>query len=86
MKENHLPFSIVSDSLSNAVTPFTPTNGKSAYDYFTLLKDQYGIWICPNGGNLKDKIFRVGHIGSLKETDFDCLIRAFIDIEKRQLL
>lgn len=86
MKENHLPFSIVSDSLSNAVTPFTPTNGKSAYDYFALMKDQYGIWICPNGGNLKDKVFRVGHIGSLKETDFDCLIRAFIDIEKRQLL
>ncbi len=86
MKENNLPFHIISESLSNAVTPLTPTNGKSAYDYFTLLKDQYGIWICPNGGELRDKVFRVGHIGALEESDFDCLVDAFIDVEKKQLL
>lgn len=86
IKKHHLPFNIVSNSLPNTVTSLTPINGKSAYDYFILLKNQYGIWICPNGGKLKDKVFRVGHIGDLKETDFDQLINAFIDIEKKQLL
>ena len=77
-----LPYEIVSKALPNAVTPLTPTNGKSAYDVFLKLKDEYGIWICPNGGELKDKIFRVGHIGALTEADYDMLISALKDLEK----
>ena len=69
-----LPLEIVSESLSNAVTPLHPTNGMSAYDIFLKLKDEHGIWICPNGGELKDKIFRVGHMGCLSESDYDKLI------------
>ena len=71
-----LPLKIVSESLSNAVTPLHPTNGMSAYDIFLKLKDEHGIWICPNGGEMKDKIFRVGHMGCLNESDFDTLIEA----------
>lgn len=71
-----LPFEIVSESLSNAVTPLHPTNGMSAYDIFVKLKDEYGIWICPNGGELKDAIFRVGHIGALTLEDNDKLVAA----------
>ena len=72
----HLPLEIVSESLSNAVTPLHPTNGMSAYDIFLKLKDDYGIWICPNGGELKEKVFRVGHMGCLNEKDYDCLVDA----------
>ena len=75
-KIKDLPFEIVSESMSNAVTPLHPTNGMSAYDIFTKLKDEYGIWICPNGGELKDKIFRVGHIGALTAEDNDKLVAA----------
>ena len=71
-----LPLEIVSESLSNAVTPLHPTNGMSAYDVFLRLKDEYGIWVCPNGGELKDKIFRVGHMGALSESDYDVLVSA----------
>lgn len=71
-----LPFEIVSESMSNAVTPLRPTNGMSAYDIFTKLKDEHGIWICPNGGELKDRIFRVGHIGALTTEDNDKLVAA----------
>lgn len=71
-----LPLEIVSESMSNAVTPLHPTNGMSAYDIFTKLKDEYGIWICPNGGELKDRIFRVGHIGALTTEDNDKLVAA----------
>lgn len=81
-----LPFAIVSDSLSGAVTPLSPTGEVSAYEIFTILKDEYGIWICPNGGALRDKVFRVGHIGALTKDDFDVLIRALTDMQKRGLL
>ena len=71
-----LPLKVVSECMSNAVTPLSPTNGMSAYDIFLKLKDEHGIWICPNGGELKDKVFRVGHIGALTVTDNDKLIAA----------
>ena len=71
-----LPLKVVSECMSNAVTPLTPTNGMSAYDIFLKLKDEYGIWICPNGGELKDRVFRVGHIGALTVKENDILISA----------
>ena len=75
-----LPLEITSESLSNAVTPLHPTNGMSAYDVFLKLKDSHGIWICPNGGELKDKIFRIGHMGSLGEREYLVLIQALHDV------
>ncbi len=75
-KIKDLPLEIVSESLSNAVTPLHPTNGMSAYDIFLKLKDEHGIWVCPNGGDMKDKIFRVGHMGCLDEKDYDTLVVA----------
>lgn len=86
LQVHQLPFKIVSEALSNAVTPLHPTGGLSAYDIFTVLKDEYGIWVCPNGGALKDEIFRVGHIGALTNADYDKLIAAMLDMQKRGLL
>ena len=80
-----LPFEIVSESLSNAVTPLHPTTA-SAYDIFLKIKDEYGMWICPNGGDLKDKVFRVGHIGYLQKQDYDKLIDAFRALHKRNFI
>ena len=77
-----LPFEIVSESLSNAVTPLHPTTA-SAYDIFIKIKDEYGMWICPNGGDMKDTIFRVGHIGALTFADYDKLVNAFKDLKKK---
>ena len=85
MKIKDLPFEIVSDSMSNALTPLHPTTA-SAYDIFLHLKDEYGIWICPNGGEMKDKIFRVGHFGAQTFEDNDTLISAFKDLKKRNLI
>lgn len=85
LKETGLPFRIISDSLPNAVTPLSPEGSVSAYDIFLRLKDEYGIWICPNGGELKDRLFRVGHIGALTEADYDTLISALLDLKDRGL-
>lgn len=84
-KIKELPFEIMSESLSNAVTPLHPTTA-SAYDIFTTLKDEYEIWVCPNGGDLADTLFRVGHIGYLTEADNDTLIHALEDMKKRGLI
>lgn len=84
-KIKELPFEIMSESLSNAVTPLHPTTA-SAYDIFTTLKDEYEIWVCPNGGDLADTLFRVGHIGYLTEADNDALIHALEDMKKRGLI
>ena len=84
-KAAHLPLDFVSQSPSNACTPLHPRN-VSANDVFLTLKDEYGIWVCPNGGALKDVIFRVGHIGALTEKDNDTLIAALDDLHARGLL
>jgi len=84
-KIREFPFELVSESLSNAVTSLHPLN-VSAYDVFLRLKDEYQIWVCPNGGALKDSIFRVGHIGNLSCEDNDRLIRALEDMRRRGLL
>ena len=81
-KIRDLSIEIVSESLSNAVTPLHPTNGMSAYDIFLKLKDEYGIWVCPNGGDMKDWLFRVGHMGCLNESDYDKLIVALKEVLK----
>lgn len=75
-----LPLEVVSESLSNAVTPLHPTNGMSAYDVFLKLKNEHRIWVCPNGGDLKDTIFRVGHMGALSCSDYDVLVAALKDV------
>lgn len=84
-KIKDFPFEIVSESMSAAVTPLHPTTA-SAYDIFLTLKDEYGIWVCPNGGDMKETIFRVGHIGALTTEDNDKLIEALRDMQKRGLI
>lgn len=81
-KIKDLPLEVVSECMSNAVTPLHPTNGMSAYDIFLKLKDEHGIWICPNGGEMKDKVFRVGHIGALTIADNDTLVAALKEVMK----
>lgn len=80
------PFEIASHSLSNAVTPLLVRPGCSAHNIFLALKDEYGIWICPNGGDLKEKLFRVGHVGALCERDYDALFAAFDGIRQKGLI
>ena len=79
-KIKDLPFEIVSTGVDK--------EGKtvSAHRIFEILKDEYGIWICPNGGALADTVFRVGHIGALTPEDNDSLIAAWKDMQRRGLL
>ena len=80
-----LPLELVPESMSNAVTTLRPLN-VSAYDVFTRLKDEYGIWVCPNAGEQREKIFRVGHIGCLTTKDYDTLLAALRKMKSEGLL
>lgn len=84
-KIKELPFEFVSESPANGVTPVHPVNA-DAYKIFEILKDEYRIWICPNGGDMRHTIFRVGHIGALTHEDNTTLINALKDMQKRGLL
>lgn len=84
-KLKYLPFETVSESPANCVTAVHPL-GIKAYKIFEILKNDYSIWVCPNGGELKDKIFRVGHIGCLSHDDNTTLVCALKSIVERDVL
>ncbi len=74
-------FDIPTYPLSNALTPVLLN--PHAFEYFTLLKDQYDLFVTPCGGVLKDVIVRVGHLGAIDKTDYDNLINAMVNIRTR---
>lgn len=84
-KIKELPFELIAESPANGVTSIHPQNA-DAYRIFEILKNEYGIWICPNGGEMKSTVFRVGHIGHLTHEDNTTLINAMKDMQKRHLL
>ena len=84
-KIKDLPFECVSESPANGVTSVHPLHA-DAYQVFITLKDEYGIWICPNGGEMKNTVFRVGHIGFLSHEDNTTLVNALKDMQFRGLL
>ena len=84
-KIDGLPFTMVSQSPANGVTPLHPLHA-NAYDIFLTLKDHYGIWVCPNGGELRQTVFRVGHIGALTHEDNTTLVTAFKDLQRKGML
>ena len=84
-KIKKLPFDLVSESPANGVTSVHPFNA-DAYKVFEILKDEYNIWVCPNGGEMKNTIFRVGHIGYLTHENNTQLINALKDMQTKGLL
>lgn len=84
-----LPFRMFTspEDSSNCVTALVHTNPQiNVYKIFETLKDEYKIWICPNGGDMKEKVFRVGHIGSISKKEIDTLLKAFKSLQKRGLI
>lgn len=81
----NLPFTFASEAPSNCVTSLRPEH-HNAQEIIRVMKEEYGIWICPNGGALCNDVFRVGHIGNITKEDNASLIAAFKDMQKRNLL
>ena len=73
-----LPVRLPEYPLSNACTPLIFDN--NAYDIYERLKNEYGLVITPNGGDLKDRIVRVGHLGNHTIDDNVELVNALTEI------
>lgn len=86
MKIKGLPLEIAANSLSNAVTPLKPTGKMAADEIFRYLKDNHEIYVCPNGGTLSRKLFRVGHIGAITESDNNELVKALLTMKEENIL
>lgn len=81
------PFTFFAEEKSYAVTSVTPTGTSvTARQLFDILKAEYNIILCPNGGELADKVIRIGHIGYHTIKDNDRLFAALDDLKKRGIL
>ena len=80
-----MPFEIKTQSLANSVTAVYCNSG-SAKEIVDKLKFDYDIWVNPNGGEVGEKMFRVGHIGNLTIKDNDKLIEAFHDLKDKGII
>ena len=78
-KINGLPLGKYSPYMPNAMTTLSPTDGKSAMAIVKDMEERYKIMICPNGGALKDTVFRVSHMGAMTTAYTDVLVAALRD-------
>ena len=85
---SELPFTFVVENprdRSNAVTALHPITC-GAKKIIQVLKDEYGIWACPNGGEKADEVFRIGHIGHITMDNIITLMTAFKDLQNRGII
>lgn len=75
-----LSIRLYADNPSNSVTAIEVRGDVDAYDVFLTLKNEYGIFVCPNGGELKNNVFRVGHMGNITFSDYDRLVEALREV------
>jgi aspartate aminotransferase-like enzyme len=68
--------------MPNAMTTLSPTDGKKAIEIVNILEKRYNCVVAPNGGELKDKIFRVSHMGAMTIEYTDILIDSLYDYYK----
>lgn len=78
----NLPLDLVSESPANAVTALR-TRNNSAQEIIRILKDEYQIWACPNGGEIGKSVLRIGHIGFIRREDNDFLLKSLYEIYER---
>ncbi|BDU49686.1 pyridoxal-phosphate-dependent aminotransferase family protein [Haliovirga abyssi] len=76
-----LPLELFAETMSNAVTAIVPKTMK-ANEIYEKLRYDYEMTVLPSGGDLKEKLFRVGHLGDLTIDDNEKLVDALKEILK----
>ncbi len=71
-----LPLRAYTPFMPNAMTTLTPTRELNAMQIVEDMEKKYQIMVCPNGGTLKNTIFRVSHMGEMDKAYTDLLINA----------
>lgn len=66
--------------LSNALTPvLLAPNARKMHD---RLKEEYSLVVTPNGGEMEEKLIRIGHLGRLEWEDYEKLLFAMEKIQE----
>ncbi len=71
-----LPVCFYANHMPNAMTALALTNGMSAAWVVEQLEAVHRCVVAPNGGALRDKVFRVSHMGTTDMHDMDRLVKA----------
>lgn len=71
----NLPFEIYSKDMSNSMSALLLKNGEKADEFIFEFEKRYNICLTPSGGDLKEKLVRVAHIGHLRKKNFKYLIK-----------
>jgi aspartate aminotransferase-like enzyme len=71
-----LPFEFYVKNMPNAMTTLIPTDGKFASQIIKDFEERYNIILTPSGGDLKEKLIRVSHMGNMNKKYMDVLINA----------
>ncbi len=74
-----LPFKYYTNHMPNAMSILMPTDGKKASKLVDDLDKLYNVIVTPNGGELKDKVFRISHMGNMTKEYTDVLIDALFE-------
>ena len=74
---NKLGFKIPNYPLSNLLTPIILDN-VNAYEVIQVLKNKYGLYVNPCGGDLAEKLIRVSHIGNTTHKDLENLLEKLV--------
>ena len=74
-----LPLNHYSEFMPNGMTTLITTDGKKANELVDDFDKLYNIVLTPNGGELKEKIFRVSHMGDMTKEYVDVLVDALFD-------
>lgn len=71
-----LPFEFYVKDMPNAMTTLTPTDGKLATQIIKDFEERYNIILTPSGGDLKERLIRISHMGNMNKKYIDVLINA----------
>jgi aspartate aminotransferase-like enzyme len=75
-----LPLKPYSLHMPNAMTALQVISGVAAHQVVDALERRHGCVVAPNGGALRDLVFRVGHMGNLVQADIDRLLLGLQDV------
>ncbi len=70
-----LPITQFTNSPSNGITTVQCPKDVSAFDIVQRMDSQFNTYLTPSGGELKNKIFRISHMGDQTKEDIDILIK-----------
>jgi len=73
-KIKSLPLALYLKKMPNGMTTLTPTDGKLAFEIVEYFEKEYNIILTPSGGELKDKVIRISHMGYMDTKYIDVLI------------